>query len=67
MYSLSTAPAVLISYITVVFYKTSSFKTLFFPFLLKIRSFTVQSVFSSVHHQCKLEREYFYITLVNVV
>lgn len=65
-YSLSTGLAVLISYITVMFYKTTSFKTLFF-LLLKIRSFTVKSVFSLVHHQCKLHGENFYITLVNVV
>ncbi len=66
MYSLSTGPTVLISYITVMFYKTTSFKTLFF-LLLKIWSFTVKSVFSPVHHQCKLHAENFYIILVNVV
>ncbi len=65
-YSLSTGPTVLISYITVMFYKTTSFKTLFF-LLLKIRSFTVKSVFSPVHHSCKLHGENFYITLLNVV
>ncbi len=65
-YSLPTGPTVLISYITVMFYKTTSFKTLFF-LLLKIRSFTVKSVFPSVHHQCKLHGENLYITLVNVV
>ncbi len=65
-YSLSTGPTVLISYITVMFYKTTSFKTLFF-LLLKIKSYTVKSVFSPVHHQCKLHGENFYITLVNIV
>ncbi len=49
-----------------MFYKTTSFKMLFF-LQLKIRSFTVKSVFSQVHHQCKLYGENFYITLVNVV
>ncbi len=53
-YSLSTGPAVLISYITVMFYKTTSSKTLFL-LLLNIRSFTVKSVFSPVHQQCNLE------------
>ncbi len=64
--SLSTGPTVLISYITVMFYKTTNFQTLFF-LLLKICSFTVKSVFSSVHHECKLHGENFYITFVNVV
>ncbi len=49
-----------------MFYKTTSFKTLFF-LLLKIRSFTVKSVFFPVHHQCELHGENFYITLVNIV
>ncbi len=65
-YSLSTGPTVLISYTTVMFYKTTSFKTLFF-LLLKMRWFTVKSVFSPVHHQCKLHGENFYTTLVNIV
>ncbi len=59
-YSLSTGPTVLISYITVMFYKTTSFETLFLFLLLKIR-------LSPVHLQCKLHGENFYITLVNVV
>ncbi len=56
----------LMSYVTVMFYKTTSFKTPFF-LLLKIRSFTEKSVFSSVHHQCELHGENFYITLVDIV
>ncbi len=59
-YSLSTGPTVLISYITVMFYKTTSFETLFLFLLLKIR-------LSPVYLQCKLHGENFYITLVNVV
>ncbi len=35
--------------------------------MLKIRSFTVKSVFSPLHHQCELHGENFYITLVNIV
>ncbi len=65
-YSLSTGPNVLISYITVMFYKTTNFQTLFF-LLLNMRPFTVNSVFSPVHHQCELHGENFYITLLNVV
>ncbi len=65
-YSLSTGPTVLTSYITVMFYNTTSFKTLFF-LLLNMRWFTVKSVFSPVHHQCELHGEYSYTTLVNVV
>ncbi len=61
--SLSIGPTVLISYITVLFYKSSSVKTLFFY----CWSFTVESVFSPVHDQCKLHAGTFYITLVNTV
>ncbi len=50
--------------ITVMFYKTTSFETLFF-LLLKMRLFTVKSVFSQVHHH-KLHGENFYISLINI-
>jgi len=64
-YSVTTGLTILISYITVMFCKTTSFKTMFF-LLLKIRSLNVKSVFSQgLHRQCKLHSEYFYIPLVN--
>ncbi len=61
-FTLSTGPTVLISYITAMFYKITNFKTVVF-----FRSFTVESVSSSVHHQCKLHGENVYITHVNIV
>ncbi len=54
-------PTVLISYVTVMFYKTTSFKTLF----SYCRKFD-HLLWNPVHHQCKLHGENFYITLVNV-
>jgi len=50
--------------ITVMFCKTTSFKTTHILLLLKIRSLNMKSVFSQVHHQCKLHSEY--SSLVNV-
>ncbi len=66
IFSLNVLPnsgLILISYITVTFCKTTSFKTLF-SYWWKLDG---QICFLSGTLQCKLHSEHYYITLINVV